>query len=136
MDCKDIDEYSRFVASMISEPTKRLDKLVERMEELHEIDNVHIPGFMAGSTGLVCEAAELKDIVKKILYQGKELNPELITHIKKELGDVAFYFVLLCQSLNTTPAEVIELNVEKLNGRFSGGEFSVKESEVRKEGDV
>ena len=121
---------------MISEPTKRLDKLVERLEEIQTVEGLHVPGMMAGSTGLVCEAAELKDIVKKVLYQGKEVNPALITHMKKELGDVAFYFVLMCLALGTTPGEVVELNVEKLRDRFSSGKFSAEESEVRKVGDI
>ena len=32
--------------------------------------------------------------------------------------------------------EVIEMNVDKLKARYPGGEFSVRHSEVRKEGDV
>jgi len=129
-------EYSSFVDSMLSEPSKNLDNLVDRLHLLNKVEGYNIPGLMTGSTGLVCEAAELKDIVKKILYQGKELTPELLQHMKKELGDVAFYFVVLCQALGTSPEEVIELNVKKLSNRFSGGKFSVEESEIRNKGDV
>ena len=133
----EIKEYSEFVDSMLSAPTKKLNKFVERLEILDQsAEKCNIPSLMAGSTGLVCEAAELKDIVKKVLFQGKELTPELIEHMKKELGDVAFYFVLLCQAINTTPSEVMDMNMEKLSARFAGGGFSVKESETRKPGDV
>ena len=136
MDCKNIEEYSDFVDGMLSEPSKNLDRLVERLQILNAVEGYSIPGLMTGSTGLVCEAAELKDIVKKILYQGKELTPELLEHMKKELGDVAFYFVVLCQALGTSPSEVIELNVAKLTRRFGGNEFSIEKSEIRSEGDV
>ena len=136
MDCNNMEEYSGFVEGMLSEPSKNLDKLVARLQSLNAIEGYSIPGLMTGSTGLVCEAAELKDIVKKVLYQGKELTPELLEHMKKELGDVAFYFVVLCQALGTSPSEVIQLNVEKLSARFAGNKFSVEESEVRKKGDV
>ena len=136
MDCNNMKEYSKFVDGMLSEPSKNLDKLVDRLHILNKVEGYSIPGLMTGSTGLVCEAAELKDIVKKVLYQGKEITPQLLDHMKKELGDVCFYFVVLCQALGTSPEEVIQLNVEKLSTRFSGGEFSVAESEVRKKGDL
>ena len=71
----EIQEYAKFVDSMLSEPTKRLDKFVERLEVLDQrAADCNIPSLMAGATGLVCESAELKDIVKKVLFQGKELN--------------------------------------------------------------
>lgn len=136
MDCKNIEEYSAFVQCMLSEPSKYLNKLVERLKGLDTIEGCNIPGLMTGSTGLVCEAAELQDIVKKVLYQGKELSPELLLHMKKELGDVAFYFVVMCHAIGTTPTEVIELNVDKISERFCTGEFTIEESETRKDGDV
>ena len=39
-------------------------------------------------------------------------------------------------ALDTTIDEVIEMNVEKLQSRYPGGEFDVHYSENRKEGDL
>ncbi|MCP4437516.1 MAG: pyrophosphatase [Aureispira sp.] len=132
----DIDQYSEFVDNMLSSTSKNLNELVGRLETLHSVENCNIPGMITGATGLVCESAELKDIVKKVLFQGKDLSPEVLQHMKKELGDVIFYFVVMCKAIGTTPGKVIELNREKLNTRFASGKFSVAESEMRKKGDV
>lgn len=136
MNSCDIEEYSKFVGDLTSKPSKYLEALVDRLEELHTVQDCNVPGIMTGSTGLVCEAAELQEIVKKLIYQGKPLTKDIHTHMKKELGDVAFYFILMCRAIGTSPSEVIALNKEKLSARFANGSFSVKESEIRKEGDI
>ena len=39
-------------------------------------------------------------------------------------------------ALDTTFDEIIEMNVEKLQSRYPGGEFDVHHSENRQEGDL
>ena len=39
-------------------------------------------------------------------------------------------------ALDTTFDEIIEMNVEKLQSRYPGGEFDIHKSENRVEGDV
>ena len=75
-------------------------------------------------------------IVKKMVFQGKPVNTENLYHMKRELGDIMWYVAQACMTLDTTIDEIIEMNVEKLEKRYPGGEFDVHYSENRKEGDV
>jgi hypothetical protein len=50
----------------------------------------------------------------------------------KELGDVRWYFELLCDIISTDIVEVEELNVAKLRARYPD-EFTTKDSVERKD---
>ena len=56
--------------------------------------------------------------------------------MKRELGDIMWYFIQACILLDTTPEEIIKMNVDKLKSRYPGGEFDVYHSENRREGDL
>jgi NTP pyrophosphatase (non-canonical NTP hydrolase) len=56
--------------------------------------------------------------------------------MKRELGDVMWYWVNACRALDLDPNDVIEENVNKLKARYTGGEFDVNFSENRKQGDI
>ena len=85
---------------------------------------------------VVAESGEFTEVVKKIVFQGKPVNEDNIFHLKRELGDVMWYLIQNYETLDTTIDEVIEMNVEKLQSRYPGGEFDVHYSENRKEGDL
>lgn len=91
---------------------------------------------MTASTGLGSEGGEFQEIVKKILFQGKPLNEENIFHLKRELGDIMWYWMNACNALGLDPSDVITENVKKLEARYPGGVFDVTQSENRKEGDL
>ena len=91
---------------------------------------------MTAACGLSAESGEFMEIIKKILFQGKPVNEENLFHMKRELGDIMWYFMQACMALGTTPEEIIEMNVEKLKKRYPGGEFDVHYSENRLLGDV
>jgi len=55
--------------------------------------------------------------------------------MKRELGDVIFYWINACRALGIDPNEVIEENVNKLSKRYPNG-FSVERSEKREKGDI
>jgi NTP pyrophosphatase (non-canonical NTP hydrolase) len=55
--------------------------------------------------------------------------------MKRELGDIMWYWVTACASLGIDPYEVICENQEKLAARY-GEKFEIERSEVRKEGDL
>jgi NTP pyrophosphatase (non-canonical NTP hydrolase) len=82
------------------------------------------------------EAGEFMEIVKKITFQGKPYNDENIYHMKRELGDVMWYWAQACMALDLDPYDVIEENVRKLESRFPGGKFSINDSENRQAGDL
>ena len=56
--------------------------------------------------------------------------------MKRELGDIMWYFIQACIALDVSPEEIIEMNVDKLIDRYPDGEFDVHYSENRKQGDL
>lgn len=84
----------------------------------------------SGALGLVGEAGEVADIIKKVLFQGKIMDSTVRQKLIEELGDVLFYLTFLSSVLGTDIDEVREANVQKLIQRYPEG-FSVEASENR-----
>ena len=92
--------------------------------------------FLLSDCLLCAESGEFTEIVKKMIFQGKPATEENFYHMKRELGDIMWYFMQACLALDVSPEEIIEMNVEKLMARYPGGNFDVHYSENRKEGDL
>jgi hypothetical protein len=56
--------------------------------------------------------------------------------MKRELGDIAWYWANACNALGLDPNLVLAENVNKLESRYPGGKFDAHYSENRKEGDL
>lgn len=82
--------------------------------------------------GLCGEAGEAIDIVKKWMAQGHELDKE---HLKKELGDIAWYLAEAATALDVSLEEVFQANIDKLKKRYPDG-FDIQKSLVRLKGDI
>lgn len=82
--------------------------------------------------GLCGESGEAIDIVKKWFAHGHELDRE---HLKKELGDIAWYLAEAATALDIGLDEVLEANIEKLRKRYPEG-FATEKSQNRGEGDI
>ena len=131
----DFDKYTQFVDAVTSDESKTGGPFQYRLRELYSKDfNSH--RALTAALGLSAESGEFTEIVKKILFQGKPVSQENLYHMKRELGDIMWYFIQACIALDTTPEEVIEMNVDKLKKRDPGGEFDVHYSENRLVGDV
>ena len=131
----DFKKYTEFVNAVTSEESKYGGHFQDRLRDLYSKDfNSH--RALTAALGLSAEAGEFTEIVKKILFQGKPVTKENLFHMKRELGDIMWYLIQACILLETTPEEIIEMNVEKLKSRYPGGEFDVYFSENRKEGDL
>lgn len=131
----DLNKYKDFVEAVTSQPSNDIMQLYFRVEELKQT-GINISLLTTVAIGLGSETGEFQEIVKKILFQGKPLNDENIFHMKRELGDIMWYWVNACRALNLDPNEVVAENVEKLKARYPGGEFDVHYSEHRKAGDL
>ena len=70
-----------------------------------------------------------------MVFQGKPWNEDNREHLIIELGDVMWYVAQATMALDISFDEVIETNVKKLQKRYPGGEFNVRNSEVRAAGD-
>lgn len=79
--------------------------------------------------GLAGEIGEVIDIMKKHIYQGKELD---ITDVIEEVGDVLWYIANFCSVNNITMDECMESNIKKLRKRFPNG-FTIKDANQRKD---
>ena len=145
----DLKQYERFVEAVTSTVSHDLTGFMDRLDRLdanHEpVDdngecghgpNINVPLLICGAIGLGSEAGELQEIVKKLLFQGKPLTDETLFHMKRELGDIMWYWVNACRALGLDPNEVIAENVRKLQNRYPGGEFDVYHSENRQQGDL
>ena len=141
----DLLRYQEFVKAVTSKPSNDLTTFMDRLDQLdgnwdfeaqgHGPD-INVPLLMTAALGLAAETGEFCEIPKKIFFQGKPLNDENVFHMKRELGDIIWYWINACRALGLNPNDVIEENVNKLKARYPGGEFDVHYSENRSEGDL
>ena len=127
--------YTDFVTKVTSDPSLDLEALNERFKEIENKSNIKTPRLLTAALGLGSETGEFVEIVKKMFLQGKPPSEDNIFHMKRELGDIMWYWVTACTSLGLDPYEVISENQEKLAARY-GEKFEVERSEVRKKGDL
>ena len=127
--------YTDFVTKVTSEPSIDLEALKRGFNEIEESSDIKTPRLLTAALGLGSETGEFVEIVKKMFLQGKPPSEDNIFHMKRELGDIMWYWVTACAALGLDPYEVISENQEKLAARY-GEKFEVQRSEVRKEGDL
>jgi hypothetical protein len=132
----DLNKYAEFVLAVCSDQSKNSEAFVEHVRKLHNNSNVNVSLLLTAGIGLASEGGEFNEIVKKIFFQGKPLNEENIYHMKRELGDIAWYWTNACNALGLDPNEVLAENVSKLEARYPGGKFDAHYSENRKAGDL
>lgn len=98
---KRINDYSKFVTRTYLRPKRK------------SVDpNLAVIGF-----GLGGECGEVLEILKKYVRDGKYSR----AHLKKELGDVAYYWARICHKFGFEPADVLAANVAKIRGRVKRG---------------
>ncbi len=141
-----INDYARFVDSCTSDASKDTTKMCHRVEKLRgnhsTIDGVTVSQdldmarLLTSVIGMMAESGEFAEVVKKKIFQSDtQFTNDEIFHMKRELGDVLWYWVQGCIALGFTPDEVMDENIKKLESRYPNG-FEVIRSEVRKEGDI
>ena len=141
-----INDYARFVDSCTSETSKDTSKMCDRLDYLRgdytmqgnkvieqEVDMARL---MTALIGMMAESGEFAEVVKKKVFQADtKFKSDEIFHMKRELGDVLWYWVQGCMALGITPDEVMDENIRKLESRYPNG-FEVIRSEVREKGDI
>jgi NTP pyrophosphatase (non-canonical NTP hydrolase) len=132
----DLNKYADFVFSVASDQSKFVDVFVSRIHELDADTNVNVPLLLTSGIGLGSEGGEFQEIVKKVLFQGKPLSEDTVFHLKRELGDIMWYWMNACNALGLDPNDVVAENVSKLESRYPGGKFDAHYSENRKTGDL
>ena len=135
----DLNKYMDFVKKVTSNESLSTMQMYNRMIDIETIESktkVNAASLMTGAIGIASEGGEFAEIVKKCIFQGKPMDDETQFHIKRELGDIMWYWITSCRALGLDPNEVIEENVKKLESRYPDGEFDVHYSENRKDGDL
>lgn len=134
----DLNKYTKFVDAVTSKESNNYDYLHRRIEELrNQTDPTFNPALLlTAAIGLAAEGGEFAEIPKKIFFQGKPFNEEARYHMKRELGDIFWYWTNACRALGLDPNDVIQENVNKLESRYPGGKFDAHYSENRKDGDL
>ena len=130
----DLNKYKEFVDAVTSDQSKNNDVFVDNWNELNK--DVDMPRLLTASCGLGAEAGEFTEIVKKCIFQGKPMNEDNIYHMKRELGDVMWYWMQGCMALDVDPNIIIQMNIDKLKARYPGGDFDAHYSENRVDGDI
>ena len=128
-----IDDYAKFVDHTTSEESKDMTALGHRLWSLE--DEANLPRLLTAVVGMQSETGEFAEIVKKCVFQGKELDKATQFHLMRELGDIIWYWSQGVMSLGYQPSQVIEENIKKLEKRYPNG-FEIIRSEHRAEGDI
>ena len=105
------NNYQKFVLGLLS-PQSRADQLIN------------------ATLGLVGEAGEFADMVKKHKHHGHEFERQKAI---LELGDILFYVAEAADELNATLEEVMMQNVAKLTKRYPSGKFTLEDSITKKD---
>ena len=129
------EEYSKFVDAVTSDESKDFLALTDRLAVLDQ-KGANIERLLTGTVGLSAEAGEALEIVKKMIFQGKPWDEATKEHLKREMGDVLWYFTQILIALELTLEEVAETNVDKLSKRFPNGQFEIFYSENREVDDL
>lgn len=127
--------YVNFVDTVTSNPSKQHEEYISRLNELEQ-NGCYISRLDTAICGLIAESGEAMEILKKMKFQGKEWNEDNRYHLKREAGDIIFYWINLCIALGYSPDEIIAENIKKLESRYPGGKFDVHYSENRVAGDL
>ena len=132
----DLKQYQKFVEAVTSNESNNYDYLQRRVSDLRNEHRLNASLLLTAAIGLGSETGEFQEIVKKIFFQGKDYNDETVFHMKRELGDIMWYWVNACRALSLDPNDVVAENVKKLESRYPGGQFDVYYSENRQQGDL
>jgi NTP pyrophosphatase (non-canonical NTP hydrolase) len=115
------DEYSKQARRTRSDPEEVVRRLLEDENLYLIIDLLHC------AMGMVTEASEIMDHLKKVVFYGKELDP---VNIAEEFGDSCWYMALGTSGLNLDFQTILEANIEKLKKRYPE-KFCAKKAEDR-----
>ena len=140
-----INDYAKFVDTTTSKASRETMTLMSRLDKLRgdswtkgneSGEEMQVARLLTAVVGMMAESGEFAEVVKKKVFQAdSKFSDDEIFHMKRELGDVLWYWVQGCIALGFTPEEVMQENINKLEKRYPNG-FEVIRSEVREQGDI
>lgn len=100
----DARTYQELAARTEADPTRLL-----------QLTSVEMVRLLHAGAGMVTEAGEFWDEIKRHLFYGQPLDRQ---HLQEEAGDLLWYVALACTALGVDLGEVMAANVRKLQVRF------------------
>ena len=128
-------DYQEFVDEVSSDATRNHNNSFTDALDIVDEQGVEPSRLLTAGIGLSGEVGEFNDIVKKCVFQGKELDDDVVNHLRSELGDIMWYVAQGCIALDTSIEEIIDINTAKLKDRYPGG-FDEFRSDNRDEDDI
>jgi NTP pyrophosphatase (non-canonical NTP hydrolase) len=98
-----------YVDEVLRTESVDMEAIGERLQDKETVRLLH------AALGLVTEASELADILKKHIFYGKLLDR---VHVREEVGDGLWYAGVAIDVLRTTMDEVMSGNISKLKQRY------------------
>lgn len=108
-------EMQSFIDNAIKTESRNFPVIAERLSTVRNIRCLH------ASIGLVGEAAEMLDAMKKHIFYGKPLD---VVNIKEEAGDALWYLGILFNEMGWSFEEVAALVTNKLKLRYPDALFT------------
>lgn len=113
----DFDEYQK--------KAKLTDLGIAQMGRVMAEKSLNVPEFLDKVLGLVGEAGEFADKVKKIMRDKHgDFTDEERTELLKELGDTLWYVAEVSLYLDMPMSELAKMNLEKLASRKARGKLT------------
>lgn len=81
-------------------------------EAHYNLINEHL---LHGALGIVTEAAEIADAIKKAIFYGKPLD---LINIQEEIGDCFWYLAVLARETGAPFEDIMAQNIAKLRARY------------------
>jgi NTP pyrophosphatase (non-canonical NTP hydrolase) len=111
-----------YIENVLKTESNDFDKIGERL------DNIKTERLLHAGIGLVTEAGEFIDMLKKHIFYGKLLD---FVNLKEELGDLLWYVAIAAHELGEASFEgIMETNIAKLKARY-GDKFGETQAENR-----
>ena len=111
-----------YISVKIGENVMKFDEYQEKAKKydfFQETSDFNENGFLEKVLGLVGEAGETADKIKKIIRDknGNPTNDDKV-EIAKELGDTLWYMVNIARYMGFSMSEVAQMNLDKLESRW------------------
>lgn len=95
---------------MVTELFKPGEQVLETMSP-QSVELLH------AAVGISGEAGELLDLMKKMIFQNREVE---LDNVLNELGDIEFYLEAFRQNLEIIREHTLQANMNKLSKRYQG----------------
>lgn len=119
-------DNTTYMTGVLTTESNDFNAIAERLKDPKTIRLLH------AAQGMVTEAAEFMDVMKKHIFYGKPIDE---VNLVEEIGDCRWYECIAMNELNVSAEQVQAINNKKLTdkkaGRYKKGEFTSVDAILR-----